>query len=202
VRKAGSVGFPNFSIEARCVDDDDRDVPCGQIGELIFRTPAMFSGYWNQPEVTAAAFRDGWFHTGDLVREDDEGYWYIVDRKKDMFISGGENVYPAEIEHLIVKHPAVSEVAVIGIPHPKWGEVGCAAIVLKAGANATADEIIEFCRGKIAKFKIPQRVVFRGEIPRTVSAKVAKQELKRELANVDWGFATTGSLSSSLMPST
>ena len=191
VRKAGSVGFPNFCVEARCVDDDDRDVDRGQVGELIFRTPAMCSGYWNNPEATATAFRNGWFHTGDLVRQDDEGYWYIVDRKKDMFISGGENVYPAEIEHLIVKHPAVSEVAVIGIPHPKWGEVGCAAIVLKAGASASADEIIEFCRGKIAKFKIPQRVVFRSEIPKTVSAKVAKQDLKREFANIDWGFTTT-----------
>src|SRR5207248_1662144 len=135
----------------------------GQIGEMILRTPAMCSGYWNNPEASAAAMRDGWFHTGDLVCQDDEGYWYIVDRKKDMFISGGENVYPAEIENVLAGHPAVREVAVIGIPHPKWGEVGCAIVSLRSGAAADEHDIVDFCKGQLAKFKIPQRVLFRHD---------------------------------------
>ena len=179
LRKAGSIGFPNFSIEARIVDDDGRDVAVGAVGELILRTPAMCSGYWNNLEQTRAAIRDGWFHTGDLASRDEEGYCYIVDRKKDMFISGGENVYPAQIEHLLRMHPKVDDVAVIGTPHSKWGEVGCAFVVVRPGESLTAEDLLAFCSGKIAKFKIPQSVVFVSELPRTISGKVRKQILKQ-----------------------
>jgi fatty-acyl-CoA synthase len=181
LRKAGSIGFPNFSVEARLVDDDGRDVGPDEVGELILRTPAMCSGYWNNPDATAAAIRQGWFHTGDLARRDAEGYYYIVDRKKDMYISGGENVYPAQIEHVLLEHPKVEQAAVVGVPHAKWGEVGCAVIVLRAGEQATEEEILDFCRGKLAKFKLPKQVVFVQELPRTHSGKVQKQELKRRL---------------------
>jgi fatty-acyl-CoA synthase len=177
-RKAGSIGFPGFSIEARIVDEGGRDVDGGNVGELIMRTPAMCSGYWNNPGQTNAAIRDGWFHTGDLARRDDEGYYYIVERKKDMFISGGENVYPAEIEHLLRTHPKIADVAVIGTPHPKWGEVGCAVVVLRPDESASEEELFGFCAGKIAKFKIPKRLIFIAELPRTVSGKVRKQDLK------------------------
>lgn len=177
-RKIGSIGFPNFAMEARIVDDNDADVPPNTRGELILRTPCMCDGYWNNPEQTAQAIRDGWFHTGDIAQFDDEGYCYIVDRKKDMFISGGENVYPAEVEKLLVRHPKVSEVAVIGVPHEKWGEVGAAAIILKSNESATEDEIIAFCQSQIAKFKIPRSIHFFKSLPRTVSQKVQKQELK------------------------
>ncbi|MGI8743720.1 MAG: acyl-CoA synthetase [Bryobacteraceae bacterium] len=178
LRKAGSIGFPNFSVEARIVDEEGRDVPPSDVGELILRTPAMCSGYWNNPGQTAAAIRDGWFHTGDLARCDAEGYFYIVDRKKDMFISGGENVYPAEIENLLRTHPKVADAAVVGMPHPKWGETGCAVIVLRPDEGITGTELLAFCAGKIAKFKIPKLLVFLDELPRTVSGKVRKQELK------------------------
>ena len=178
LRKAGSIGFPNFAIEARIVDDNGHDVRSGEIGELIMRTPAMCSGYWNNPEQTQAAIRDGWLYSGDLASRDAEGYYYIVDRKKDMFISGGENVYPAEIEHLLRTHPQVADVAVVGQPHAKWGEVGCAAVVRQPGAALTEEELLAFCSGKIAKFKIPKYVVFVDDLPRTVSGKVQKQALR------------------------
>jgi fatty-acyl-CoA synthase len=178
-RKIGSIGFPNFAMEARIVDDDGADVGPNVRGELIMRTPCMCDGYWKNPEQTAQAIRDGWFYSGDIAQFDDEGYCYIVDRKKDMFISGGENVYPAEIEKLLVRHPKVSEVAVIGVPNEKWGEVGAAAVILKSGQTATEEEIIGHCQSQIAKFKIPRSVHFVESLPRTVTQKVQKQELKR-----------------------
>ncbi|MDP8982038.1 MAG: long-chain fatty acid--CoA ligase [Acidobacteriota bacterium] len=171
LRKAGSIGFPHFSIEARIIDVE------GGIGELVLRTPAMCSGYWNNPEQTAAAIRDGWFHTGDLAMFDSEGYCFIVDRKKDMFISGGENVYPAEVESVLREHPKIADVAVFGVPHPKWGEVGCAAVVLREGESSTEEEILTFCAGRIAKFKIPKSIKWMLELPRTVSGKIKKREL-------------------------
>jgi fatty-acyl-CoA synthase len=134
IRKAGSVGRPIFHLDARVVGEDGRDVAQGQIGELWLRGPTVCAGYWRQPEATAAAISDGWFHTGDLVRVDDEGYYFIVDRKKDMFISGGENVYPNEVERAIYEHPAVAECAVIGVPDERWGEVG------RAGGGAGRDD--------------------------------------------------------------
>jgi fatty-acyl-CoA synthase len=182
LRKPGSIGFPNFCIEARVVDEEDRDVPTGEVGELVMRTPAMIDNYWRNPEATAAALRNGWFHTGDLARVDEEGYFYIAGRKKDMFISGGENVYPAEVEQVLANHPAVAEVTVVPVPHEKWGEVGCAVVVPRAGTSLTEQELIGFCHGKLARYKIPKSVRFLSELPRTHSGKVQKEELKRRFA--------------------
>jgi fatty-acyl-CoA synthase len=181
-RKLGSIGFPNFCIEARIVayegDEEGHDVPRGAVGELLLRTPAMIDGYWKNPEATASALRDGWFYSGDLARQDEEGYFFIAGRKKDMFISGGENVYPAEIENLLSTHWKIADVAVTGVPHPKWGEVGCAAVVLRAGATAEEAELQEFLRGKLAKYKIPKSVMFMPALPRTHSGKVRKQDIR------------------------
>ncbi|MCU1311431.1 MAG: AMP-dependent synthetase and ligase [Candidatus Angelobacter sp.] len=195
-RKIGSIGFANFAMEARIVDDNGVDVGPNVRGELIMRTPCMCDGYWKDTEQTAQAIRDGWFYSGDIAQFDDEGYCYIVDRKKDMFISGGENVYPAEIEKLLVRHPKVSEVAVIGVPNEKWGEVGAAAVILKSGQSATEEEIVAYCQSQIAKFKIPRSVHFVKSLPRTVTQKVQKQELKRiicaELDRRTSGLAADG----------
>lgn len=181
LRKAGSIGLPNFSIRARIVDDAGFDLGPEEVGELILSTPAMINGYWRNPEATAGAIRDGWFYTGDLAKFDLEGYFYIVDRKKDMFISGGENVYPAEVEQVLAGHPKVAEVAVVGVPHAKWGEVGCAAIALRPGEQATEEEFIAFCQGRIAKYKVPKSVVFVPALPRTHSGKVQKQLLRNSI---------------------
>lgn len=183
-RKAGSIGFPNVSVQARIVDENGNEVGLDAVGELILKTPAMIDGYWNNPQATAAAIREGWFYTGDLARRDAEGFFYIVDRKKDMFISGGENVYPAEVEQVLLQHPKAADVAVVGVPHPKWGEVGCAAIVLRKGENATAEDFLAFCEGKIAKYKIPKSVVILPELPRTHSGKVKKHLLQRRIGTV------------------
>ena len=137
-------------------------------------------GYWNRPEATEEAFSGGWFHTGDLARMDGEGYLYIVERKKDMYISGGENVYPAEVENLIYELPQVAEAAVIGIRDEKWGEVGCAVVVVKEGRSVTADEIIDHLKGSLAKYKIPKTVVFTDQLPRNAAGKVLKNILREE----------------------
>ncbi len=181
IRKAGSIGRPNFYIEARIVDDDNRDLGPNQVGELVLKGPSFCSGYWNNPEATAQAVDErGFFHTGDLARYDEEGYFYIVDRKKDMFISGGENVYPAEIEKALYEHPAVHMCAVIGVPDPKWGEVGVAFVVLKPGATATEAELLDFLRDRLARYKVPKRVVFRSELPLSGAGKILKRELRRQ----------------------
>ena len=178
IRKAGSVGFPNMHVDARIVDDHGQDQPPGAVGELVLRGPTVFSGYWNNPEATAAAMHGGWFHTGDLVRRDTEGYYYIVDRKKDLIISGGENIYPAEVENVLYAHPAVAAVVVIGVPDPKWGEVGRAVVVLRPGHQATAADLIEFCQGKLARYKIPKSVVFAEALPHNAAGKIVKQEVR------------------------
>ena len=178
IRKAGSVGFPNMHVDARIVDDRGHDQPPGAVGELILRGPTVFSGYWNNPEATAAAMHGGWFHTGDLVRRDAEGYYYIVDRKKDLIISGGENIYPAEVENVLYAHPAVAAVVVIGVPDPKWGEVGRAVVVLRPGHQATAADLIEFCQGKLARYKIPKSIVFAAALPHNAAGKIVKQEVR------------------------
>jgi fatty-acyl-CoA synthase len=178
LRKIGSIGFPNFYIQARVVDAEDHDVANGEIGELVLRGPVCTPGYWNNAKATIEAIRDGWLHTGDLVRQDSEGYFYVAGRKKDMFISGGENVYPVEIERFLSTHPAIREVAVIGVPDPKWGEVGKACVVLKGGARVTAFEVLGFCDGNLAKFKIPKHVEFMPELPKNDSGKVLKRTLR------------------------
>jgi len=181
VRKIGSIGFPNFYIDARVVDDEGRDVPTGARGELILRGPVCMKGYWNNPEATAAAIKDGWLYTGDIVMRDGEGYFYVVDRKKDMYISGAENVYPAEIEHFLRTHEAVQEVAVIGVPDEKWGESGMAFVVLRSGAVLPAEDLLAYCSGKLANYKIPKHIRFLDQLPKSDSGKILKRQLREGL---------------------
>jgi fatty-acyl-CoA synthase len=175
--KVGSCGLPVLHTEVRLVDKDGRDVAVGELGELWVRGPNVSSGYWHRPDANAESFTDGWLHTGDAARQDDEGYFYIVDRWKDMYISGGENVYPAEVENVIYQLPAVAEVAVIGVPDEKWGEVGRACVVLKPDSMTSEGTIIEHCRANLARYKVPKSVVFIAELPRNAAGKVLKREL-------------------------
>lgn len=177
IRKAGSIGFANFYVETRIVDDTGGDVKTGEIGELLLKGPACTPGYWNNPEATSATLKNGWLYTGDLVRCDIEGYHYVAGRKKDMYKSGGENVYPVEIERFLGTHPAIREVAVIGVPDVKWGEVGKAYIVLHAGQSMSRDELLGFCEDGLARFKIPRHVEFLLELPKSDSGKVLKRKL-------------------------
>jgi fatty-acyl-CoA synthase len=181
VRKAGSVGKPVLHTDVCIMDRDGNVLGPNQVGELCVRGGNVTTGYWNRPQATAEAIVDGWLHSGDAARYDEEGFYYIVDRWKDMFISGGENVYPAEVENVIYHHPAVAEVAVIGVPHPKWQEVGKAIVVVKEGHTLTAEEVIAFCQGKLARFKIPKSVAFVDALPRTAAGKVLKRELRQQL---------------------
>lgn len=178
--KAGSVGKPQMHVAVRIVDRDGRDVPPGEMGELLIKGPGVTPGYWQLPEMTAEAIEDGWLHSGDVARADEDGYYYIVDRWKDMFISGGENVYPAEVENVLYQMEEIAEVAVIGVPDPRWGEVGRAVVVLKPGAALTEEQVIRFCQGKIARYKIPKSVVFVDQLPRNPAGKVLKTELRRQ----------------------
>jgi fatty-acyl-CoA synthase len=177
--KAGSIGRPNYFVDARLVDDDNRPVPAGAVGELVLRGPSRFSGYFGNPQATAESIdADGWFHTGDMARVDEDGFFFIVDRKKEMFISGGENVYPAEIERALYEHPAVHMCAVVGVPDPKWGEVGKACVVLKDGSSASGEELLEFMRARLARYKVPKAVVFLESLPLSAAGKILRRELK------------------------
>lgn len=173
-----SAGRPALFVESRVVDDDMRDVGPGEIGELVHRSPQLLEGYYRDPEKTAEAFRGGWFHSGDLAIMDEQGYLKIVDRKKDMIKSGGENVASREVEEVIYQHPAVAEVAVFGLPDPKWVERVCAAVVLRQGAGATADEIIAWTAKSLAPFKRPKQVVFCEVLPKNASGKILKKNLR------------------------
>lgn len=179
LKKAGSIGRALFHLDARIVDNDLNDVKTGDVGELVLRGPNLLQGYWNRPDATQEAFSGDWFHTGDLAKMDADGDLYIVERKKDMFISGGENVYPAEVENAIYELPHVSEAAVIGVKHEKWGEVGRAVVVLKENQSLTAEAIIEHLKGRLAKYKIPKRVVFVEQLPRNAAGKVLKNKLRQ-----------------------
>ena len=181
-RKAGSVGRPVFHSRARLVDDDDTDVETGAVGELVLAGPHVCSGYWRRLDATAEAYRHGWWHTGDLARCDPDGYFYITGRKKDMYISGGENVYPVEVEVVLESHPAVAEVAIIAEPDSRWGEHGIAVVVARPGFTPTAEELTGYCEGKLARFKIPRRVVFISQLPRNAMGKVQKGELRQQYA--------------------
>lgn len=184
IRKNGSVGKPLTHVKVRIVDEFDRDVPTGEIGELVLQGPNVFQGYWNHPNATKEALLGGWFHSGDLARQDEEGFYSIIDRKKDMLISGGENVYSTEVEQVLYRHPKVSEVAVVGVPDEKWGEIPLAVIVPKdSGKLVDIFEIDEFCRGKLAGFKIPKRVVVVAELPRNATGKVLKRVLRDRYGN-------------------
>ncbi|AII10829.1 O-succinylbenzoate--CoA ligase (plasmid) [Rhodococcus opacus] len=180
VSHAGTVGRPFLHTDVAVVDDDDRPVLPGEVGELILRGPTTFAGYWGLPEQSEAALRGGWFHSGDLARIAEDGFVTLVDRKKDMIISGGENVYPIEVEQALYTHPAIADVAVIGVPDHKWGEAVTAVVVLRPDAVADAGELIEFTRSRIAHFKSPKRVVFTDELPRNATGKLLKRALREK----------------------
>ena len=179
VEKVGSCGRPFFHTEVRVVDENGQDMPPGEKGEVLLRAPNMMKGYLNRPDETAAAIIDGWLHTGDIAKMDADGFLYILDRKKDMIISGGENIYPAEIEDALLNNPKVADVGVIGYPHEKWGEAVKAIVVVQEGQTLTEDELIEWCKGKIGRFKIPKSVVITDAIPRTPTGKILKTELRK-----------------------
>jgi acyl-CoA synthetase (AMP-forming)/AMP-acid ligase II len=176
--KIGSTGPAFFHTDVRVVDEAGADVPPGQIGEVIIRGAHVMKGYWNRPDATAETLRDGWLHSGDLATVDKEGFVFIQDRKKDMIITGGENVYPAEVEAVLARHPDVLECAVIGIPSARWGESSAAVVVAKAGTQPSAEEILRFCDGKLARYKLPRAVHFVDEIPRNPTGKVLKRVLR------------------------
>jgi fatty-acyl-CoA synthase len=176
--KIGSAGVPPFFTDVRCIDDRDEPLPPGERGEVVVRGPNVMKGYWNRPDATAEAIRNGWFHTGDVGVMDDEGFLYIVDRKKDMIISGGENIYPAEVEDCIYTHPDVAEVAVIGVPDARWGEAVCAIVVPKSGTAPTEQDIRDFTQGRLARYKQPHTVIFTDVLPRNPAGKVLKFELR------------------------
>lgn len=179
VRKAGTVGKAALHVELRIVDDEGHDTPADTIGEVLFRGPNLFAGYWNRPEETAAAFTpDGWFRTGDLARMDAEGFVTIVDRKKDLIITGGENVASAEVEDVLYAHPSIAEAAVVGIPDERWGEAVRAFVVVKPGLTLAAEDVVEHCRGRLARYKVPKSVVFVDSLPRNAAGKVLKRELR------------------------
>jgi fatty-acyl-CoA synthase len=179
-RKLGSCGRPMFHCNARVWDDSGKDAAPDAIGELMLRGPVVTKGYWNLPEQTKASFTDGWFHTGDIARMDEEGYIYVVDRIKDMLITGGENVYPAEVEDVIMGHPKVGEVGVIGVPDAKWGESVRAVVVPLPGQKLTPEEIRGYCEGKLARYKIPKSIVFVDALPRNPAGKILKRILREE----------------------
>ncbi len=178
VAKLGSVGRPCLYLELDIWDEDGASLPAGERGEVVLRGPKVFKGYWRDPDATSKAFAGGWFHTGDIGVRDDDGYLYIVDRLKDMIVSGGENIASSEIERVLYEHDAVAEVAVVGRPDERWGEVPVAFVVPRADASTTADELIEHCRGQLARFKIPKDVVFIDALPRNPSGKVLKRDLR------------------------
>jgi fatty-acyl-CoA synthase len=178
VSKLGSVGRPCLYLELDIWDNEGRSVSAGEHGEIVMRGPKVFKGYWQDPDATARAFAGGWFHTGDIGRRDDDGYLYIVDRLKDMIVSGGENIASSEIERVLYEHDSVLEAAVVGRPDLRWGEVPAAFIVLRSGATATAGELLEHCRTQLARFKVPKQVTFIDALPRNPSGKVLKRELR------------------------
>jgi fatty-acyl-CoA synthase len=181
IRKKGSIGRPNFYVATKIVDEKGNEVPADTGGELLLSGPMVTPGYWEQAAATAKALHDGWFRTGDRVRQDADGYLYVEDRIKNMFISGGENVYPAEIERVLLQHPAVAETVVVGMPDEKWGEVGCAFVVVQAGDHTEATELIAYGRSKLAKFKVPKVIRFLPELPKNATGKLDRKRLKEML---------------------
>jgi acyl-CoA synthetase (AMP-forming)/AMP-acid ligase II len=177
----GSIGREICGTDfVRILDEEGKEVPVGQVGELYSRGPMLFTEYYKDPERTKQSFRGEWFSAGDMAKKDKDGYYYLVDRKHNMIITGGENVYPSEVEKVISQHPAVLDVAVIGLPHEKWGEAVTAVVSLKEGKKATEEEIIDFCRGKMASFKRPKSVIFikDEEMPRTPTGKILHRKLR------------------------
>ena len=178
VRRLASAGQPSPTCEIRVVSDDGADCPVGEPGEVLISGPSVMQGYWRNPEATAEVLRDGWIHTGDIGTLDDEGYLFIVDRKKDIIVSGGENIYPREVEEALHSHPAVAEAAVIGVPDPHWGEAVAALVVLREDAAATEEELTEHCRSLIAGYKRPRRVEWMDALPKLANGKIDKKLLR------------------------
>ena len=179
LRKLACVGLPLPATHIRVQDDQGHELPPGEVGELAVASPYLFSGYLNLPEVTAASMRGDWFVTGDLARRDEEGYLYLVDRKNDMIITGGENVYPREIEEILLAHPAVAECGVAGLPHPHWGEQVTAFVVLRPGMNATAEDLTAAVSAQLSKYKVPKDIRFMASLPRNSMGKVLRRALKQ-----------------------
>jgi long-chain acyl-CoA synthetase len=188
--KIGTIGLPWPDTEARIMDLETgtRELPVGEAGELVIRGPQVMKGYWNMPDETAQVLRDGWLYTGDIAKMDEQGYFQIVDRKKDMIIAGGYNIYPRDVEEVLYQHPKIKEVVVAGIPDPYRGETVKAYVILKEGETATEEEIIAFCKGKMAKYKVPTAVEFRKELPKTIVGKILRrmlvEEEKKRMQNV------------------
>ncbi len=180
-RKIGSTGKPALHCDCRIVDDDGRDVARGERGEILVRGPNLFEGYWRDKEATAKALRDGWFHSGDIGYQDEEGYYWIVERKSDLIVSGGENIYPAELEAVLAECPDIREAAVVGRPDKKWGEVPVAVVAAAAGAELGADQVMALFDGRLARFKHPRDVVFVEALPRNAMGKIVKFELRAML---------------------
>jgi acyl-CoA synthetase (AMP-forming)/AMP-acid ligase II len=178
MKRLASAGIPRTDVEVKIVDSEDKELKSGDTGEIVTRSDLVMKGYWRNPEVTAETIRRGWLHTGDMGYMDQSGYLFIMDRSKDMIISGGENIYPREIEEVLAGHPAVWEVAVIGVPDPKWGEAVKAVVCLIPGGSVTEDELISFCRGNIAAYKKPKSVDFAYELPKNNYGKILKRELR------------------------
>ena len=177
-RKPGSIGVPIGGTEFRLVDDDGNDVPAGEPGEIAMRGPFVMRGYWERDDATAETIRDGWFHTGDMATVDDDGYFFIVDRKKELIIRGGFNVYPREIEEVLYEHPAVREAAVVGVPHDALGEEVAAAIALKPGVTATPAELRAYVKQHVAAYKYPRHVWLVDELPKGPTGKILKREIR------------------------
>ena len=184
-RKLGAAGKPLLHTEVKVVDDDGKELPWGEVGELYIRGPNITPGYWNKPEATRDSFEGDWLKTGDAARFDDEGFVYIVDRWKDMYISGGENVYPAEVENVLYQLPQIAEAAIIGVPDERWGETGKAILVLKGGQSLEEKDVISHCLENLAKFKVPQSVEFIEALPRNATGKVLKRTLRDEFLGTD-----------------
>jgi long-chain acyl-CoA synthetase len=181
-RKPGSIGVPLPNTDCRIVDVETGtiELPPGEPGELIIKGPQVMKGYWNKPEETAMALRDGWLYTGDIATMDEDGYFYIVGRKKEMIIAGGYNIYPIEVEEVIYQHPAVAEACVFGVPDPYRGETVKAAVVLKDGVHATEEELIDWCKERLAKYKVPRLVEFRKQLPKSTVGKILRRKLVEE----------------------
>lgn len=181
LRRPGTVGRPVFHAEVAVLNSTGGPVKRGEVGELVVRGATLMKEYWHDPIETERTMKGGWLHTGDLARQDDDGYFYLVDRVRDMYVSGGENVYPAEVERVLAEHPGIKEAAVVGVPHYKWGEVGHCYVICKQGFSLTEQEVLGFCRGRLARYKWPAKVVFCDDLPRTPLGKVRKFMLQKQM---------------------
>jgi long-chain acyl-CoA synthetase len=177
-RKPGSIGTAIEGVEMKVVDEDGNEVPQGEVGEILIRGHNVMKGYWNRPDATAETIVDGWLHTGDMATMDEDGYFFIVDRKKDMIIRGGYNVYPREIEEVLYEHPGVREAAVVGVPHPELGEEVGAAVALKDDADVSTEQLREYVKEQVAAYKYPRHIWFVEELPKGPTGKILKREIE------------------------